>query len=109
MSCAISRNGSQVMVEVGEKLTATEVAELQPTLKQNIATGGRMIVFDLAGLKSLDSTGIGLMIAVSNSVAPIQGSIKLVNASPDIIKLLQHMRLVGRLNATASGKEAAGG
>jgi len=52
----------------------------------------------------LDSSGIGLLIAASNSLAAKKGSVRLVNVSADIMHLLQSMRLAARLNA--KGKES---
>jgi anti-anti-sigma factor len=105
----ISRDGGRARVTLLENLTATEVPELQPALKQDLAAGVREIVFDLARTVSLDSTGIGLLIAANNSLAPMQGAIRLINVSPDILKLLQSMRLVNRLHATGVGEEVSHG
>jgi len=106
---AITRDGGQALVTLGAKLTATEVPELQPALKAEIVAGVREIVFDLSETVSLDSTGIGLLIAANNSLAPIQGAIRLINLTPDLVKLLQSMRLVDRLHATAAGQEVSRG
>jgi anti-anti-sigma factor len=105
----ITHGSGQVRVTLREKLTAAEVPMLQPALKQEINSGVREIVFDLDKMVSLDSTGIGLLIAGYNSLEEMQGSIRLINVSPDILKLLQSMRLVDRLHATAPGKEASHG
>jgi anti-anti-sigma factor len=105
----ITRDGGQARVTMGARLTAAEVTELQPALKQEIVAGVREIVFDLAETASLDSTGIGLLIAANNSLTPMQGAIRLINLSPDLVKLLQSMRLVDRLHATAAGQEVSCG
>ena len=102
MAFEISRDGAQARVALREKLTAVEAASLQPTLKQEIEAGVQEVVFDLAGTVSVDSTGIGLLIATRNTLAATQGNIRLVNVSPDIHKLLQAMRLVDRLQATVA-------
>ena len=109
MGFEITRDGGQARVTLGAKLTAAEVTELQPVLKQEIVAGVREIVFDLAETTALDSTGIGLLIAANNSLAPVQGAIRLINLTPDLVKLLQSMRLVERLHATAAGQEVSCG
>jgi anti-sigma B factor antagonist len=109
MGFEITRDGGQARVTLGAKLTAAEVTELQPVLKQEIVAGVREIVFDLAETTALDSTGIGLLIAANNSLAPVQGAIRLINLTPDLVKLLQSMRLVDRLHATAAGQEVSCG
>jgi anti-anti-sigma factor len=95
------RTGQTSTLALPEKLTAALIPVLQPALKQELEAGMKELVFDLARTVSLDSSGIGLLIATSNSLGAIQGSIKLVNVSPDILKLLGSMRLVDRLHASA--------
>jgi serine/threonine-protein kinase RsbW len=98
----VTRHGQQLRVVLGKKLTAVEVPVLQPALKQELADDVRQIVFDLADTESVDSTGIGLLIAANNSLAGREGELRLLNVSADIMKLLKSMRLVERLNAEAA-------
>ncbi len=99
----IVREGNRARVGLKEKLTAADVPALQTVLRQLIGDGALGIIFDLEHTVSMDSTGIGLLIATSNSLMAIKGSISLVHVSADIMKLLQSMRLATRLNAAASG------
>lgn len=96
----MERDDAALHVALGEKLTAVEASELQAVLKQGIADGARELVFDFKATATLDSTGIGLLIATGNSLRACQGRIRLVHVSDDIMKLLQSMRLTARLNAT---------
>lgn len=105
----IVREGMKTQVTLGEKLTAADAPRLQVALKQELGSGVREIVFDLSNTTMLDSTGIGLLIAASNSLGSVQGSIRLANVSLDILKLLQSMRLVDRLHATPAEKEMVHG
>ncbi len=84
-------------------LTSPLIPDLQSALKKNLQDGAREIVFDLGKTAMLDSSGIGLLIAACNSLAKSQGKMRVINVSPDILRLLQSMRLVARLNAC--GKE----
>lgn len=97
----MARDGEELRLRIGGKLTATETPDLQAALKKEIAAGARDLVFDLQGTAVLDSIGIGLLVAAGNSVAAVQGSIRLVNVGDDIFKLLRSMRLGHRLNASA--------
>ena len=75
--------------------------ELQRELKGALAGGSvDTIIFDLIETDMLDSSGIGLMIAACNNLSKNHGAVRVVNASPDIISLLDSMRLVERLNVT---------
>jgi serine/threonine-protein kinase RsbW len=104
----ISRDGGTVEVRLRGKLTAVEVPALQGTLKQELHSGGTEVVFDLADVASVDSTGIGLLIAANNSLSAVNGSIRLRNVPPDILRLLGSMRLVDRLHASAAQEPANG-
>jgi anti-anti-sigma factor len=83
-------------------LIASIVPELQAALKEKLHPGVVETVFDLAATTMLDSSGIGLLIAASNTMGRQKGRIAIINVSPDILQLLQSMRLAGRLNATGS-------
>lgn len=108
MSFEITRQNGNSHVKLPEKLTIAEVPEFQAALKQEIAEGAVEIIFDMAETISLDSTGIGLLIATNNSLSPLHGTIRLINVMPDILKLLRSMRLVERLHATASAEVPRG-
>ena len=56
--------------------------------------------FDMKETITLDSTGIGLLVAASNSLRAVQGGIRLVSVKNDIFKLLRSMRLVERLRVS---------
>ncbi len=101
LSFEITRERAKVRVTLGAHLTASLVPELRTGIKAEIDTGGRQVIFDMSAVESLDSTGIGLLIAVSNSLALMDGKTRLVNVSSNILRLLQSMRLADRLNATA--------
>jgi len=99
----IKRTDENVAVAVGKQLTMAEVPELQNALKAELQNRTVECVFDFANTKSLDSSGIGLLIAANNTLAPAGGKVRLINLSEDFMKLLRSMRLVDRLNA--SGKQ----
>jgi serine/threonine-protein kinase RsbW len=105
----IVRDAAQSRVSLGEKLTAAQLPAIQIALKQEIDAGIRAIVFDFARMVTLDSSGIGLLIATGNSLAAVQGTIRLENVSSDIFKLLRSMRLVDRLHASVDSAGAIHG
>ena len=102
----IENSGTECRVRLQGDLTASQVPELQIALKKRLQENVGEVVFDLEKTTMLDSTGIGLLIAASNSLKRRQeqggapGLVRVANASPDIIQLLQSMRLVSRLNVT---------
>lgn len=92
----------QGSVRLNGDLTAALVPELQATLKEMMGKGARELVFDLTNTAMLDSSGMGLLIAATNSLAPVGGVLRVTNVCPDIVRLLKSMRLTARLNV--SGK-----
>jgi anti-sigma B factor antagonist len=85
-------------------LVASVIPDLQAALKQQLQPGVEEVIFDLAATVMLDSSGIGLLIATSNTMARQQGRVRILNVSQDILRLLQSMRLTSRLSV--SGREA---
>jgi hypothetical protein len=51
---------------------------------------------------------MGLLIAAANSVARKHGSIRVINASPDILQLLKSMRLADRLGVSGRAEQETG-
>lgn len=100
MAYTIEQNGRTCRITMNGDLVASGVAELKSAIKDQLQAGTDEVIFDLATTTQLDSSGIGLLIATSNSMARQQGRVRLVNASPDILQLLQSMRLAARLNAS---------
>jgi anti-anti-sigma factor len=99
---AIELSDQRGTVTLTGDLTAILIPDLQASLKDMLNKGVRELAFDLANAKMLDSSGMGLLIAAANSLARVGGSIRVTNVCPDIFRLLQSMRLTGRLNV--SGK-----
>ena len=90
----------QGSVRLTGNLTAVLVPGLQAGLKEMLNKGARELVFDLASTAMLDSSGMGLLIATANSLAPNGGKVRVTNVCPDIFRLLQSMRLTTRLNVS---------
>ena len=96
----LEQNGRTARITMNGDLVATGIPDLKTVLKEQLQAGAEEVIFDLAATVQLDSSGIGLLIAASNSLARQQGRVRVLNASPDILQLLQSMRLASRLNAT---------
>jgi anti-sigma B factor antagonist len=94
------KNGKNCQVTMQGDLVASGVPDLQAALKSQLQPGVEEVVFDLGRTAMLDSSGIGLLIATSNSLSRQSGRVRVVNVSPDILQLLQSMRLTNRLNVT---------
>lgn len=69
----IERQGEQGSVKMKGDLTAAMIPELQAALKEALGGGARELIFDLTNTAMLDSSGMGLLIATANSLAPRGG------------------------------------
>jgi anti-anti-sigma factor len=94
-------------VRLHRSLTAVLVPELQEALKAELGNGTREFTFDFSQTEMIDSTGIGLLIAASNSLAQSSGHLAVINASPQIFRLLRNMRLISRLNVSPAAAGAS--
>jgi stage II sporulation protein AA (anti-sigma F factor antagonist) len=50
---------------------------------------GKNIIFDFAGVSFMDSAGIGVVIGRYKKVSPLGGKIAIVNARPNIKRILE--------------------
>lgn len=97
-SYQMERTGEGCRLTVNGGLTAVLVPELQQALKAEVDKGAQQITFDLAETRMVDSSGIGLLIAASNTLSQRHGKLSVINTAPEILRLLRSMRLVSRLN-----------
>ena len=88
-------------------LTASNVPGVQAALKAELDRGVDELAFDLEQTKMVDSSGIGLLVAAHNSLARTQGKLRVRNVSPELLRLLQSMRLADRLNVTGKANSEA--
>jgi len=101
----VQKNGEQVLIGLAESLTAANLGPLKEAIRQELGAGARELVFDLSRTTAIDSSGLGLLIATSNSIQALQGGLRLEKVPGDIMKLLKSMRLVDRLHAGTGAKE----
>jgi anti-anti-sigma factor len=96
----IERNGRKCRVKLAGEFVASVVPDLKTAMQTELQAGVDELEFDLRDTPMLDSSAIGLLIAACNSLARQGASLRVVNVSPEILQMLQSMRLVSRLNVT---------
>ena len=79
-------------------LVASSIEAQRAQFKQALAGGARELALDLAGVQIVDSTGIGLLIQVHNTLAKTGGKLSILHASGNIQGLFKSMRLDSRFN-----------
>lgn len=97
----VSRAGSTVTVTPGQDLVSSVVPGLKEEINALLAESPQELRLDLSGTAMMDSIGIGMVIAVHNSMKKKGGKLVIANVSENIAKLFKSMRLDQHLNLEA--------
>ncbi|MFZ5759039.1 MAG: STAS domain-containing protein [Thermodesulfobacteriota bacterium] len=90
----IERKDGVVVMKPGVDIVASQCAGLKKEFLEIINSGEKKITIDLAGTEMIDSSGIGLLISIRNSIVSNGGGeIELTNLTDDIRQLFKVMRL----------------
>ncbi len=81
------------VIKPGKDVVASMAEEFKKNLLDLIKNGIKELVIDLSGVEVVDSVGLGVMIATHNTLSKSGGKLKVINASEDICRLFQTMRL----------------
>ncbi len=88
------RDENRVVIRpAGSDIVAASVPELRSKMREVVSAGSREVVVDLTNVEMVDSTGIGLLISAHNSLRKVGGTLAVINASAEILELLQSMRI----------------
>ncbi len=82
-----------VRMTLEPRVAAQDVQALREVFRARIQEGGRQFELDCSRLESLDSMGIGLLVATHNSLVKQGGALRLVGVKKEIFQLLTLMRL----------------
>jgi anti-anti-sigma factor len=87
-------DGRIVTVSPEENLVATVAGRLRDELRRVLAENRPTEVrFDLGAVDMVDSSGIGLLVAVYNTLKKSGGVLRVVNVRPEIYECLTIIRL----------------
>ena len=83
----------QTIVSPAGDIVASVADELRARLKEILQGGDASLVIDLSRVELIDSVGIGLLIAVHNTLGKKGGRLSLRHVNADLAALLRTMRL----------------
>lgn len=90
----IERKNGVVTLKPGVDIVASQCPSLKQEFLEIINSGEKKINIDFSGTEMIDSSGIGLLISIRNSLANYGGGeIELLNLSDDLKQLFQVMKL----------------
>lgn len=95
MKSEITDQGGIRIIRLSGKITiGTGDVKIRELIDSAIADGQNNILVDLGGVTSIDSSGIGEMVACYTSVTKQDGQLKLVHLSPKINDIMQVTQLI---------------
>jgi anti-sigma B factor antagonist len=87
------REGITIVVMKGRITVGTEATALRDTVAALNTEGTRSLVFNLAGVDYIDSTGLGALVMSASTLRKSGGNVKLVNLNRRTIELLVMTKL----------------
>jgi anti-sigma B factor antagonist len=87
------RPGTSLIRLNGKLMMGPESASMESFLAGRLESGDQHLVFDLSGLKQIDSTGIGRFIALFNKLMPLAGTLSMADAQPTVRQAFRVTRL----------------
>jgi anti-anti-sigma factor len=89
----IIRKGDKITVILNSDLIASAAIEMRNQFKNILVDGVSNVTVDLSSVNIVDSQGIGLLVALYNTLTKNRGVLSVINASAEILELFKSMRL----------------
>jgi anti-sigma B factor antagonist len=102
------REGIAVLEMKGRITAGKEATALRDKVSELTAAGRRNVVFNLAEVDYIDSTGLGALVVSATSLRKAGGNVKLVNLNKRNIELLVMTRLATCFEIFTDEGDAAG-
>ena len=83
--------------------------QIEELVEKMLAEGKKIIVFDLAGISKIDSTGIGRFISSYNKIRSVGGEMRMAGATDHLSKVFRVTRLDSVFRFYASVADALNG
>ena len=88
-----SKEEGRDLVKINENIVASNANSLKDALAGIVQDGAEQLTIDMAEVRSIDSMGLGVLIAAHNSLQKKGNRLQVINANDDIRKLFQAMRI----------------
>jgi anti-sigma B factor antagonist len=102
------REGIAVLEMKGRITAGTEATALREKVAELAAANVRNLVFNLAGVDYIDSTGLGVLVMCAMTLRKTGGNVKLVNLNKRNIELLVMTKLATIFEIFTDEGDAAG-
>ncbi len=99
----VTREDNRAVVRPpGQNLVAATLPELRSKMHGILEEGVRELTIDLADVRMVDSSGLGLLMAANNSLRKLGGKFAVIHASEDLLALFQSMRMHQHFSVTGN-------
>jgi anti-anti-sigma factor len=93
MIFSTSIDGNAVTLHITGELDAVSVPDLRPVLDDLIGKGHKKIIVDLAGLRLIDSSGVGAIVYLFRRVRSLGGTVVVRGATDQPLAILRLLKL----------------
>ncbi len=87
------RAGVTVFTLLCEKLDAISVPEVRPVVDQLVDRGGIKVVMDLTRVKLVDTSGVGVMVALFKRQRALGGAVRVAGLAGQPFKVVEVMQI----------------
>jgi len=87
------KEGDTTRIILSGKITFENTGELREKLKEILRDGVNNLVFDMKEVSFIDSSGLGLLVSVKNTMIKMDGTFSLVNISDTVRKIMKQTGL----------------
>ncbi len=84
---------NSIIAKLEGKLVAGSFDEFREKIKELIRNGSNNVTLDLAGVDSIDSTGVGFLAATYNSLSKKGGTLRIIGLSEKMYNFFISLRL----------------
>jgi anti-sigma B factor antagonist len=98
--------GKVLITLSGKIMMGAGGSEIVPLVEELLREGKRIIVFDITGVKALDSTGVGHFIVSFNKAAALGGEMRIAGATGHVFQTF-HVSLLDQIFPFFSTPEEA--
>ncbi|HKN21933.1 MAG TPA: STAS domain-containing protein [Terracidiphilus sp.] len=95
-----------VVVFTGQITLGSSLSLVDSQVRSLISSGARKIVFDLSGVESVDSAGLGMLIYAYGSLKAKGGNLRLCGVAPRVQSLLELTNMNTLLTIDATREES---
>lgn len=93
MKHSVDDTGTTLTLHLSGELDALTAGDLRPTLDSLAEQGGRQIVVDMSGLRLIDSSGVGALVALYKRARENGGAVRFEGARDQPLAIFRLLRL----------------